>query len=505
MKKRVAKTVILGGGTAGWMTAAALSRAFGATQEIVLIESDRIGTVGVGEATVPSLRDFNRYLKIDEDDFIRRTGATFKLGIEFVNWNGAEARYFHPFGYLGPDMSGVEFHHIWLRFLAAGGDPDYGLFNPETLAARQGRFARNGPHGVVNHAFHLDAGRYAAFLRDYAEAGGVRRIEGELVETTLSPETGDITHLRLRSGEVVSGDLFVDCSGFRGLLIEEALGSGYVDWSHWLPCDRAVAVGSGVTKPPLPYTQSTAREAGWQWRIPLQHRTGNGYVYCSRFLGDDEATERLLGRLDTAPVSDPSVLRFRAGHRRTMWKRNCVAIGLASGFLEPLESTSIHLIQTAIFRLLALFPGRGISPHLVDRFNRETIEEYETVRDFVIAHYALASGVETPFWEAVRAAPIPDTLAARLETFRDTGIILYENKDLFRATNWFCVMMGQGWRPSAHHPLADTLPDTVLAERMTLLRRRAEEMAASMPAHADFIARHCAMPDQAPLSSATTS
>jgi len=489
----IGKTVVVGGGTAGWMTAAALARALGAANRIVLIESDRIGTVGVGEATVPSIRDFNRYLGIDEDEFLRETGGSFKLGIEFVGWNGAGGRYFHPFGYLGPDMAGVDFHHVWLRHLAEGGDPDIGRINPETRAAREGRFARETRHGPLHHAFHFDAARYAAFLRRYAEGRGVQRIEGEVADVERNGDTGDLAAVRLASGDRIAGNLFVDCSGFRGLLIEGALETGYVDWSHWLPCDRAVAMPCTRLGPPEPYTRSTAREAGWQWRIPLQRRTGNGYVYCSSFLGDEDAAQLLATRLDGQALGPPNVLRFTTGRRRTFWKRNCVAIGLAAGFLEPLESTSIHLIQTSIIRLLGLFPGSEINPHLVARFNRETGAEYEAVRDFVLAHYVLARGVDTPLWAAVRNAPMPDSLASRIDAFRSTGTILYERGELFGPTNWFAVLTGQGVAASEYHPIAAAMPETVLRTRIEKLAARAQAMHEELPSHADFIARQCAV------------
>lgn len=484
--------VIVGGGTAGWMAAAALARAFGETRSVLLIESERIGTVGVGEATVPPLREFNAYLGIDEDAFVRETAGSFKLGIEFVNWNGAGRRYFHPFGYLGPDMAGCEFHHYLLRHAAEGGDAAVASFNPESIAAQKGRFGRATRGGPINHAFHFDATRYAGLLRRYAEARGTRRIAGEVVGTRLHGDSGDIAAVVLDDGRRIEGALFVDCSGFRGLLIEQALDTGYVDWTRWLPCDRAVAIPCARVEPPLPYTRATAHAAGWQWRIPLQHRTGNGMVYASDQLSDDAAAAQLTDALDGAPLAEPNFLRFTTGHRRLAWNRNCVAIGLAAGFLEPLESTSIHLIQTAILRLLALFPGATINPHLVARYNRETAAEYEAMRDFVLAHYALASGVASPFWDEVRATPLPDSLAARLEAFRETGTILYDPRELFRATNWYCVLTAQGLVPRAHHPIADAMPRAMLDARMSALRERARTMASELPPHADFLAAHCA-------------
>ncbi|WP_245942185.1 tryptophan halogenase family protein [Sphingomonas gilva] len=487
----IRRVVIVGGGTAGWMAAAALARGLGTTHAITLIESASIGTVGVGEATVPPIRDFNRYLRIDEDEFVRATSGSFKLGIEFVGWNGEGSRYFHPFGFLGPDMAGADFHHVWLRHLAEGGDPDIARINPETAAAREGRFARDTRHGPLHHAFHFDAARYATFLRGYAEARGVARIEGEVTAVERDGESGDIAAVRLASGAAVAGDLFVDCSGFRGLLIEGALETGYVDWTCWLPCDRAVALPTARIADPAPFTRSTAREAGWQWRIPLQHRTGNGYVYCSSFLGDDEAASLLAARVDGEPLAEPNRLRFTAGHRRLFWNRNCVAIGLAGGFLEPLESTSIHLIQTAIIRLLALFPGDHVDPRLAERFNREAQAEYEGVRDFVVAHYAVASGIDTPFWRAIGEAPLPESLAERIAVFRATGTVLYERGDLFGPTNWYAILTGQGCAASAYHPLVGALDGKLVRDRIAALEARCAQMIAGLPGHADFIAAHC--------------
>ncbi len=484
-------TVIVGGGTAGWMCAAALSHALaGSGHKITLIESDAIGIVGVGEATVPSIREFNRLLRIDEEEFLRATKGSIKLGIEFVNWSGPGKRYFHPFGYFGVDMGGVGFHHHWLRHASEGGDPDPWIYNLEAKAALADKFGRAMRHGPVNHAFHFDAGLYARFLRGHAEGRGVNRIEGEIVDVAQNSESGFVTGLALKSGERVVGDFFVDCSGFRGLLIEGALKSGYVDWSQWLPCDRAVALPCESAEGDItPFTRSTAQEAGWQWRIPLQHRIGNGYVYCSRYLDDDKAAELLLSRLDGAPLAEPNRLRFIAGHRKKIWNRNVVALGLAGGFLEPLESTSIHLIQTGVIRLLGLFPRGSIDPSIIDPFNNESTVEYERMRDFVITHYALASGVDTPFWNDVRAAGIPDSLAARFDAFRSTGNILNDPTEFFGPTNWFAIMYGQGLRPTDYHPIADTLKPDELARRLAVLQQRNEEGFADLSTHMEFLAQ----------------
>ena len=485
----VRRIVILGGGSAGWMSAAALARALvGQGHVITLIESEAIGTVGVGEATVPPIHEFNRYLRIDPAEFLRATNGTIKLGIQFDGWGGTDACYFHPFGYLGIEMGGIHFHHYWLRHLAAGGDPDHAPYNLETMAARAGRFAPGTRHGPVHHAVHFDAAGYARFLRTHAEAGGVTRVEGKVAEVRLDPEDGFIDSLLLDDGRTVAGDLFVDCSGFRGVLIEGALKSGYVDWRHWLPCDSAVAMPSARQDDPPPFTRSTAREAGWQWRIPLQHRDGNGYVYSSAHLGHDDAVAKLTERLPGAALAEPNRLRFAAGHRRAIWNRNCVAIGLAGGFIEPLESTSIHLIQTAIIRLLALLPRDGFDPGIAARFNRETINEVERIRDFVIAHYALAGRDDTPFWRDVAAAPIPDSLAERIAVFRATGNILFEPGDLFGPTNWYCVLAGQGVRAQSWHPIADGLSADELARRLMTLRGRVAEQLAELPPHTAYLA-----------------
>jgi tryptophan halogenase len=486
----VRRIVIVGGGSAGWMTAATLSRALaGQSHSITLVESEAIGTIGVGEATVPPILDFNHYLRIDPDVFLRETNGSIKLGIQFEGWGGTDNRYFHPFGHFGIEMSGIHFHHFWLRHIAEGGSRDPAAHNIETMAAHAGRFARMTRHGPINHAVHFDASLYARFLRGLAEASGVVRVEGKVAQVRLDPGDGYIEALTLDDGREIEGDLFVDCSGFRGLLIEGALETGYESWSHWLPCDSAVALPSASAGDPAPFTRSTAREAGWQWRIPLQHRDGNGYVYSSAHLAHDEAARLLTERLPGAALAEPNQLRFTAGHRRKIWNRNCVAIGLAGGFLEPLESTSIHLIQTTIIRLLALLPRDGIDPNVVARFNRESLHEYRTIRDFVIAHYALADRDDTPFWRDVAAAGIPDTLAERIEAFRATGNILFEPGDLFGPTNWYCVLTGQGVWPASWHPIADGLPSAELAARLAMLKGRVAEQLAELPPHIEYLRR----------------
>jgi tryptophan halogenase len=487
----VRKTVIVGGGTAGWMAAAAIARAIGTEyHEVCLIESDTIGTVGVGEATIPPIQDFNAFLGIDEDDFIRETKATFKLGIEFINWRAPGHRYFHPFGVYGRDFDGIPFQHFMLRGLKDGVAADYGLYNLETMAARAGTFARTAKGQAVGYAYHFDAGLYANYLRRYAERRGVKRIEGEITDVTLNPDDGFIRSVALKNGAVVSGDFFIDCSGFRGLLIEQALKSGYEDWSKWLPADRAVAVPcSAPSSDILPYTRSTARDAGWQWRIPLQHRIGNGYVFSSAFISETEATETLMANLDGEALAEPRVLKFVTGRRRRSWVKNCVALGLSSGFLEPLESTSIHLIHAGVIRLLGMYPKIGFVPAAIDRFNREMEADYTTVKDFLIAHYHVTERDDTPFWNYCRNYEIPDSLKARLELYQSCGQVMPTVLELFKDTNWFAILMGQGRVPDDYHTIADRLPDDELRLRLDEVRRQVAARLADLPRHAGYIAK----------------
>ncbi|MFL6845119.1 MAG: tryptophan halogenase family protein [Allosphingosinicella sp.] len=499
------RIVIVGGGTAGWMAAAAFARFFGERIEVRLVESDEIGTVGVGEATIPQIRLFNHGLGIDEDEFVRETCGTFKLGIEFVGWSAPGERYIHAFGTIGRDFGLIPFHHYWLRHRAEGGSASLWDFSASAEACRLDRFARweerpdRLPSGLA-HAFHFDASLYGAYLRRYAEARGVRRTEGKVSDVELRGGDGFVEAVVLESGERIEGDLFIDCSGFRGLLIEQALKTGYEDWSRWLPCDRALAVPCEPGGALTPYTRSTAREAGWQWRIPLQHRTGNGHVYCSAFMSDDEAARTLLANLDGPALADPRPLRFTAGKRRKGWNRNVVALGLASGFLEPLESTSIHLVQSAIARLLQLFPGRGFRAAEVDEYNRQTDVEWASVRDFIVFHY-WANRRDGEFWRACREMEVPEALARRVELFRANGRIFRNSEELFAEVGWLQVMTGQGVVPAGYHPLADQLSPDQLAEFLGLARKHVEHVVAQLPGHADFIARHCAIPEPLALAS----
>lgn len=497
----VKHVVIVGGGTAGWMTAAAMARLVDAGVSVTLVESEAIGTVGVGEATIPTLLDFNRFLGIDEDAFVAATGATFKLGIQFRDWGRPGDRYMHPFGTLGRDVEGVKFHQLWLRqsgipALAATAGPigDYWL---SAKASEMGRFTRpsKDPAAVLStlsYAFHFDASLYARFLRGLAETGGVTRIEGTVGEVELDPETGYIRAVALDGGRRIEGDLFVDCSGFRSLLLGETLGVPFQSWQHWLPCDRAVAVPSASTGEPVPYTQADAQSAGWCWRIPLQHRIGNGHVYASAFMDSDRATRIALDRLEGAALAEPRMLRFVAGVRERLWDRNCIAIGLAGGFLEPLESTSIHLIQSGITRLMSLFPDAG--PAVAERreYNRLLSGEYEQIRDFIILHYHATGRQDSDFWNHCRTMTLPPALEHKIALWAERGRIIRDQGGLFSEDSWIAVLMGQGIVPTGYDPLADMLPIDESARFLTHLRDLYARTAAAMPEHGAFIARHCA-------------
>ena len=490
--------VIVGGGTAGWMTAAALSKILGNKVAIRLVESDDIGTVGVGEATIPMIRKFNAVLGIDEDEFMRETQGTFKLGIEFVNWGKLGDRYMHAFGKYGQDLRTVDFYQYWLKMHQLGKAKDLAAYSVNRVAALRNKFMRattemgNSPLADITHAFHFDAGLYACYLRKFSEAHGVIRTEGKIRETVLRATDGHIDAVVLEDGTRVQGDLFIDCSGFRGLLIEGALHTGYEDWSHWLPCDRAVAVPCASAPTLTPYTRSTAHSAGWQWRIPLQSRIGNGHVFSSKYMSVDEATAILVNNLDGERLAEPRALKFVTGKRKKTWNRNCVAIGLASGFLEPLESTSIHMIQSTIARLVAFFPDTGFSQSDVDEFNRQSDFEIERIRDFIILHYKLTQRDDSPFWNYCRTMAIPDTLQAKLDLYRSRGRIVRVDNELFSEVGWLQVMHGQGLQPERHHPLVDLLSEAEILEYLGEIEEVIDKCADYMPTHAAFIAAHCA-------------
>ena len=494
------KIVIVGGGTAGWMCAAALSRLtrFGQLA-VTLVESEQIGTVGVGEATIPPIMDFNRLLEINEAEFLAQTQGTFKLGIQFHNWGAIGDRYFHPFGAYGYAFDGVAFHQIWQKRRDAGDARPLEVFSLACMAADAEKFVITGPNHrpdlpPINYAYQFDAGRYARFLRSYAEARGVMRKEGLVSNVALAPESGDVASITLKDGTLLEGDLFVDCSGFRGLLIEQALNTGYDDWSHWLPCDRAAALPCKKSGPAVPYTRSTAHSAGWQWRIPLQHRTGNGHVYCSNFISDDEALAVLKSNLDGDITGEPNFLKFRTGRRRKFWNKNVVAIGLAGGFMEPLESTSIHLIQTAISKLVALLSAGQYTPRQAEAFNRLTAKEFERIRDFLILHYNATARDDSEFWNYCRTMQIPDTLAEKIELFRSNGQIFREDDELFTATSWVAVLQGQGIEPQSYNPIAGAFAEDKLSHEIDEIERSIRFMVERMPTHEAFIAKYCPAP-----------
>jgi tryptophan halogenase len=492
----IQKIVIAGGGTAGWMAAAALSNALGKACEIHLVESAEIGTVGVGEATIPHIQLFNEILGLDENEFMRKTQATFKLGIEFVNWKQKGQSYVHPFGTYGDDIAAVPFHHYWLKLFHAGLAPDLEQFSLTTQAAYANKFMRSvdipdSPLSKLNYAFQFDAGLYAAFLRNYAEQRGVKRIEGKIAQVKLRAHDGFIESLLLESGLLLEGDLFIDCTGFRGLLIEQALQTGYDDWSQWLPCDRAIAVPCAKAEVLTPYTRATAHTAGWQWRIPLQHRIGNGHVYSSKFMSDDEACAILLKNLDGKAMAEPKQLGFKAGKRKKMWVKNCVAIGLASGFMEPLESTSIHLIQTAIARLISLFPSRAFHQNEIDLFNQHGAYEYERIRDFLILHYKATERTDSSFWNHCREMEIPQYLQNKIALYQNSGRIYRENDELFSVTSWLAVFEGQGIKARAYHPLVDNMNVGELQTRMADYLKVLRKCESLIPTHSDYIQQHC--------------
>ena len=495
--RAIRRILVVGGGTAGWTAAAALSRfsRHGGTT-VTVVESDEIGTVGVGEATIPPLASFNALLGIDEADFMARTQGTFKLGIQFVNWGRIGDRYFHPFGEFGVDMEAIKFHQFWLARHQAGDPTPLGDYSLCTVAAELGRYTTpsTDPGAVLSslkHAYHFDAGLYAAYLRGYAEDRGVLRQEGRIADVALRTGDGFVEAVTLEDGRRIAADLFIDCSGFRGLIIEQALGAGYEDWSDWLPCDRALAVPSARLGAIPPYTRSTADTAGWRWRIPLQHRTGNGYVYSSRHLTDEAAREALLAGLDDEPLAEPRALRFTTGRRKSQWVKNCVSLGLSSGFLEPLESTSIHLIQSGISKLLAFFPDLDFDPVCIAEYNRLSRIQFEQIRDFIILHYKATCRDDTPFWDQVRTMDVPDTLSRKLDLFRSGGRIFRYDDELFSDASWTSVMLGQHVTPRGHDPMVDLVDATALTRKMAGLRQIIQRTAEAMPEHDAFLARYC--------------
>lgn len=486
---KVQNIVVVGGGTAGWSAATSLARLIGANLKVSLVESDAIGTVGVGEATIPPFRTLHRLLKIDEADFLSKVQGTIKLGICFENWRALGHEYIHSFGFTGQGCWAAGFQHFWLKARTLGFAEDYGRYAPELMAAKANKFGLLQQDGL-SYAYHIDATRYAGYLREIAERDGVTRVEGKIVEVRQT-EAGDIAEVVLESGHAVKGDLFIDCSGFFGLLMDKALGTEYEDWTHWLPCDRAIAVQTTSVREPVPYTRAIARESGWQWRIPLQTRVGNGLVYCSDFMSDDEARETLLGNLEGDVITEPRVLRFRTGQRVKHWNRNCVALGLAAGFLEPLESTSIHLIQRGVIRLMQMFPYGGIVESDQAEFNRQMDTEFRFIRDFIILHYHVTERTDSAFWRRCRDMDIPDSLKHRLDLFRDTGRVFEAEGDIFRENSWTQVMLGQGIEPESYHAIVDMMGDQELRQFMQIQRQKVDSVLSRLPTHQEFINRYC--------------
>jgi len=488
--KKVQKVVIAGGGTAGWMAAAAMSKLLGDTIDVTLVESDLIPTIGVGEATIPTLHLFHRLLGINEKEVMAATNATFKLGISFENWRDVGKDYIHSFGYLGPDCWACGFQHFWLKGKQRGIVSEIGDYVAEHLGAREGKFAVMANQDL-NHAYHLDAGLYAKFLRGIAEKHGGKRVEGTIEEVLLHPEDGFIKALRLGNGKVIEGDLFIDCTGFKGLLIEQTLHAGFDDWSHYLPCNSAIAVQTESVGEPVPYTRSIARESGWQWRIPLQNRTGNGLVFCDKYMTDDQAIDTLLNNIEGKTLNDPRVIKYTTGFRRKQWVKNCVAAGLSGGFVEPLESTGIHLFQKAVIRLLQMFPQNGFNQADIDEYNQQSQEEGLNIRDFIIMHYHVTEREDSKFWRYCKNMDIPDSLKHRLALFEETGRVFKKHGDLFGETSWVQCLLGQGMIPKAYHPIVDVMKDDELEKFLDNAKMNVRKKVNNWPNHIDFINHHC--------------
>ncbi len=483
--QKVKRVVIAGGGTAGWCAATALSSLIGGLLDITLIESDEIGIVGVGEATIPTIKAFHNFTGVNEKEFIKATNGTFKLGIAFENWGNIGDRYIHSFGEIGRSPWMAPFHHIWMAAHEQGIAGDLGDYCLELQAAEKGKFY-TGEGSKLNYAYHFDSGLYGKFLRAHSEKKGVKRIEGKIQKIETDPLTGYITALNLERGERIEGDLFIDCTGFRGLLIEETLKTGYEDWSHYLPTNSALAVQTESFGDLDPYTRAIAHDAGWRWRIPLQNRVGNGLVYCNEYLSDDEAHSRLLRMLDAKSITEPRLIRYKTGKRLKNWNKNCIAIGLSSGFIEPLESTSIHLFQINMTRLVQLFPFDGINETLINRYNDLAEKELEKIRDFVILHYKLNNRKEK-FWLDRASMPVPDTLTERMELFQETGHAYQASDDLFRVDSWLQVMLGQGAKPKAKHYVGHLFDKNALKQDLLNMKNYINNSVAAMPSHKEFL------------------
>ena len=497
-QNQIKNIVIVGGGSAGWMTAAALSSLLKPNAvSVTLVESEQIGTVGVGEATIPDIINFNAILGIKESDFLKATNGTFKLGIEFINWGRLGDTYFHPFGTHGVDMQGLDFHQFWLRSREAGAVERLEDFSLCAVAAAQDKFTlpTHDPRSILSqmrYAYHFDATRYAHFLRQYAEDRGVKRIEGKVDEVRQCPESGNITAIQLDGGETIAGELFFDCTGFRALLLEKTLGVGFRDWSHWLPCNTAQAVACERHGALLPYTKSTAKTSGWQWRIPTQHRTGNGHIYCDEYISHDAAVSSLLADLDGAALGDPRQITFKTGCRDQFWSKNCIAIGLSGGFLEPLESTSLFLIQEGISKFISLFPTADMPAVVRDEYNRQLTKKFEQVRDFIILHYKATARDDSPFWDYCRTMAIPDSLQEKIDLFCAAGRVFRYEEELFSKTSWFAVFFGQNIYPNAVDPIVASLPEEDIGRSLRSMRSAMTQAVEKMPTHDAFIRQYAA-------------
>lgn len=489
-KQTKTKLVIAGGGTAGWVAASILSKQMASLLEITLVESEDIGTVGVGESSIPPIRSFHKVAGVDEREFMRATQACFKLGILFENWGERGDSYIHSFGMLGKGTWMADFHHIWMQARERGLAGELGDYCLELQAARAWKFALS-EKSSINYAYHLDAGLYARFLRKFSEERGVKRVEGKIAQVQQHPETGFIRALKMESGQEVEGDFFIDCTGFRGLLIEQTLKAGYEDWTHWLLTDSALAVQTEAVGPAPPFTLARAHEAGWQWRIPLQHRVGNGLVYCSKYMPDDVALEKLRTSVEGRMIIEPRLIRYRTGRRLKVWDKNCVALGLASGFIEPLESTSIYLIMTGVLRLMRLFPFSGVNDALSKQFNEQSRDELEKIRDFIILHYKLTERTDSPFWNYCRQMSIPDTLAHRIALFKESAIALHAVDELFGVDSWVQVMLGQRLQPAGYHHVAGLMSDDQLRMSLAAMKSSIDKAIGQMPSHQDFVDQYC--------------
>lgn len=491
MQKPIKNIVIVGGGTAGWMAATALSTQLGPLVNITLVESDKIGTIGVGESTIPPLRLFHRTLKIAEPDFMKATSATFKLGISFEGWLRPDSQYIHAFGTTGQESWMAGFQNLWLLAREKGLAEDYGAYCFEVLASRKHKFAL-AQNQAIHYSYHVDATAYARFLRSICERSSVKRVEGQVASVQQDTEDGFIESVTLDNGEVITGELFLDCTGFRGLLIEKTLNTGYEDWGHWLPCDRAIAVQTPSNGPLVPYTRAIAHRAGWRWRIPLQSRTGNGLVYSSKFMSDEQALEFFLEQIEGEPLNEPNHIRYKTGRRLKAWNKNCIALGLSAGFVEPVESTGIHLFMTGITRLLQLFPFAGVVPSVIKEYNVQTKTEMEKIRDFIILHYHLNQRTEDPFWRHCRDMDLPDDLQEKIQLFKESANSFHQEGDTFRPESWTQVMIGQGIVPEHYHEVARNIPDQQIKRYLIDLNAALKKRVDAMPSHQDFINTYCA-------------